>query len=969
MNLIEPNQKIIDTLSFAFHSHFENFKVFILTQETKKYLEILYDFHTQFLNVSLNHIIPNLTKNSSVRTLKLLQQENELSKYSKGFAIFCKILVQNFKSKNNYSIYEVFIKHFINNSKKNDVIIYFLNLDFEIFQNLILNIIENIRFDYTFKSITKSIRPDDAVYILQQIIKIFPNLLLKDELLIDDIVEHLHNFILNVKISYNIDKLIEKTLNLLIELQKLAFVQDNLVTCTNIDNILQFHISIDKFKINNYIVSFEGKDSNWIENSLLSLNNLIFSDLYEISFSTEYKNISWSLVMRYFNFYSLLITQLNETQTLLSISTLRPLYDNLLKICKFINIPQEYNSNFENYFCTIISYAYKFNLTPFDHGKFFSVLLSYLSFSPDLNIRKKSFDAINEILDWDKNNIISKLFKFKDSNNFKEIFINLISDYENETNCLLLFKQIQQKIDNKFKDFNFVELLHFFFNFNNLFVLENYIDILSCYSKSLKRILVTEIDKSNEFDSYFKYYITSLITKRALSDKLRYEVIPIYPNCSKKQVRMYLYILHRYKSKKFDDRDLMILDMFRFDDDDIISFFIRIFDSYTLTYSIINGLIERLSNQNLILLSIFKSSLKLYNNLLVSVDKFKLINACIIGEKSKNIIFLKFFNEIVQSDEIEILNLHPFYYILKMIEVPYLSWSSNERLSFWQEIMKIAITLNLSDIFSKNLDKFLESLYICKKKYLIVASTIVIPLTVDEVENSTAEQLERLISIKVQAFKSNTQSNLKLIKKVNSKNKKEKPLNEKTISKRDQSIVKSQHVHSDLTQSDIPVLITIYTKGKICESEPVNPEKRFFNRLSPIERKKLFSNQVSVINYEYKVTINGTRAIITSYSAHLIKIIINDIFKGLFTKHDDIIEMIGIMFNTKLNFKNNNDILNCLKNVKLDKSEITRYLFIKLAFYLKGQKLTSNKIDYKIYQMELRNPHLSLFIQEEKKLI
>lgn len=963
----ESNEKIIDTLSSTFNSGltFEKFGQFVITKETRKCFKSLYNFHTQFPDIPLNHIIPNLSKNKLIAILKRFQKETELSTYSKGFAIFCKILILNFRSSNNYFIYELFIKYFKLN-QKNDVIIYLLNSNFEIFQNFILNIIENIRFFNCYKSIS----PNDAINVLQQIIEPFPNFLLKNELLLDEIVENLHNFILNVKNnSANFNKLIEKTLNLLIELQSLAFNQDNLVTCTNIDNILQFYISTGKFNIKDYIISFEGKDLTWIENSLLSIDNLLFADLDDISFSTESKNINWPLVMKYLNFYSLVVTQSNETKRLLPISILRPLYETLLKISKLINIPESHNCDFKKYFCTIISYAYKFNLTPFDHIRYFSILLSYLSFSPDSNIRKKSFDTINEILNWDKNNIISKSFKYKDPDNFKEIFINLISDYKNEINCILLFKRIQHTIDNNFRYFNFVGLLQVFFNFDNLFVIEKYINTISGYTKSLKQLFLKEIENSNEFDSYFKFYITSIIQKKIVSNELRYEVIPIYPNCSKKQIRMYLYILYIYKYKQLDDKDLMILDMFRFDDDDIISFFIKIFDSYKLNNSIIKGLIECLSNQNLILLSIFKCSLKLYYNLLVDKDKFKLINACVIGEKSKNVLFIKFFSEIVQSDEQEISDLHPFYNILKIIGVPYLSWQLTEKLSFWQEIMKIAITLDLVDVFIGSFDAFLESLGKCKN-YVAVTPTMVIPLTVNEVEKSTAEQFRRLISIKIQAFKNNTESNLKLVKKVKLQNIIAKSPDKKSVLKRNQSIVKNQNVYSDLIENDIPVSITIYPNGKLIEDKTNDLKEKNPPKLNFIERKKLFLTQVSV-NGEYKLTINGTRLIITRYSDHLIKIIINDIFKGLFKTYRYIGEMIGIMFNSKLSFKteDDKDIFNCLLRFKINNNKITDYLFIKLAFYLIGRNLTSDNINNKIEKLGSSNSKISLFIQEEEKLI
>lgn len=928
---------------------------------------LLNEINLQNSSLNLISIIPNLNNTIIINLLKTFKFEKKKLIELNGFPIFCKLLLLKI-GKDKFIIYNYLSKNLIFDPL-NQNLIQLISLDSIIFENFIYFIIDNITFNNNYNKIN----PENAINIISIfLIHSYDNFLNNIEL-VDYIIESLHNLILN-SISKT-DDLISKTLNLFIEFLNLTYIQKNIITCSNIDKILQFHISIEKLNIENYIKTFNNKDLLWIENSLLSLEFILFPNLTDnISFTSKSNQINWNSIILYLNLFSSIMNQsINKPN--LSSKILRPLFNLLLKLFKIIDIPSNHDLNFKLYSLNILSISYKWNLPPFDHIKFFNIILSFISFSNNLKIRESSFNCLNSILDWDKENLIPKLLNIKNSSNFKLIIKDSISFYKIENDYLNIIKNIFLNLNSKFINFNFIEFFNIFIKFENINLIKFYKNSILSYPKILKLEIINQL-KNLSIDSNLLQYFSIILKDSQSFDELKIlklNSIPLYPGSNKKEIRMYLFSLLLFKkNRNLDSNDYMICDMFRFEDFDIINSFIEIFNTFSIPNQILNEIINCLSKQNLILLSIVEKSKNLNYLISLSINKFKLIKPCIIGDSKKFIIFLNFFIDLIHGNKLNLnndSNLNDdliIEYLLKHIELSYLEWELIDKLSFWDEFMKISIDSNQFDKFINNMNHFLRHLSL-NKNYVLVNKNIIIPLNSNDVENLSNDELNLLISEKINNFKNLKSNQLKEKLDLNNNNidKKKKKKQQQKF----EEIHKTQNIQNDLSNNDFNISIIIYPNGKII-NEDLDDNKINSKKLTAIERKELFLKNSSA-NNKIKVEIKGNQSfVITKYSDHIIKLIINDIFKGVFQNKINIGKMVGILFNSNYNFAFASDIeiLQTLEKFKLNNNDFSNYLFIKLSFYLNSRELLSSLLKKNLNILKSTRKRMLLFIDEESKI-
>lgn len=232
-----------------------------------------------------------------------------------------------------------------------------------------------------------------------------------------------------------------------------------------------------------------------------------------------------------------------------------------------------------------------------------------------------------------------------------------------------------------------------------------------------------------------------------------------------------------------------------------------------------------------------------------------------------------------------------------------------------------------------------------------------IPLIVDDFENKTTGELKQIITEKVTSHKQTTKAHLKS-KKIQNLNKVKKSAGEE--------VVKILNLPLDKSDEEIKVSITVYPNGRYTDEIADKSKREKTKKLSQRDRKFLFLRNLSA-DKSSKIVVQGKPTVITKYSTHFIKIITNDLFKGIFQGKSDIGKFVGRLFNSKLNFISASDgeIQQVLKAFRLNCNEFTKYLFVKLVFYLDNRSLMDANLRTKLKTLNSEGGNLSEFIKEE----
>ncbi|ODQ46526.1 hypothetical protein PICMEDRAFT_131288 [Pichia membranifaciens NRRL Y-2026] len=778
-----------------------------------------------------------------------------------------------------------------------------------------------------------------------------------DTEIVDYISQSLHNCIINTECVN--DKLLRTTLQLYVKLGTLAYERGDLVTSSNIDKILQFQVFLDHFSVKEYAAYFQGKDATWTENSLLSLETLAYPKLADISYTTPASNIQWKSVIDYLDLFVLVSSYSNGDN--IKNTLLRPVLSFLLKLCRIVDIPIEHGHNFKICVSKILHFAYVNDLRPYENVKFFLILLSYISFSADTEVRENAFIALTALLSLEKD-IVAPYIGLDDSENFNDLCLECLTEYNNEITHMYIVKLLFEKTNSRFFAFNFDELFYTIQSFANIDVIRAYNNAFTKYPEKLKKICLDQLHKSNFFstlDTHSLNLIKLVIDlKKSIKklDSFRLQVVPLYPGATRRETRIYLYVLLSLTAKKkLDMNDFMICDMFRYNDPDIQSCLTAIFNKFSVIDPLLNKLIDKISDQNTVLVSVVESSDTLYKDISVSDNRFRIIKACVIGNSKHFLFFLRFFANMIESTPAG-FEKRPLYNLLKTVEKTYLDWEINDRILFWEELSSFSADASLSESFLKILNEFIESLK-ADDRHIIVNQKMNIPLVINDFENKTTEELKQIIIDKVTFHKQTTKAHLKS-KKILNINKAKKSTGEE--------IVKILNLPLDKSDEEIKVSITVYPNGRYTGETADKSEGKKTKKLNQRDRKFLFLRNLSA-DKSSKIVVQGKPTVITKYSSHFIKIMTNDLFKGIFQGKSNIGKFAAHLFNSKLNFISASDeeIQQALKKFRLNCDEFTKYLFVKLVFYLDSRSLMDANLRTKLKSLNSEGGSLSEFLKEE----
>lgn len=912
----------------------------------------LHDILSQDREIPLDVLVPVVRGKDLVPLLKLLRKTRLDTPAGEGLYILCQYSLSNMYDSTSY-LYSILLNLILGRTF-NAQLLRLVSSSKSILVPFLCETVTCIRL-HSSREISS------AHHILDLLFHIFQySQNLFDIELVDYLVQSLHNYIINTECKNM--PLLKKTLQLYIKIGNYSYQQGNLVTSSNIDKILQFQIFLGHFDVRDYAPALQGKDATWTENSLLSLECLVYPDLADISFSTPSQNIDWSSVISYLDLIVLILE--NSDGLNIKKTFLRPLFSLLLKLCKIINIPIEYNVRFKVFLSKILQFAYINDLRPYENLKFFLLLLSYVSFSAEAEVRKNAYLALNALLSLD-DDIVAPYFNSAGPQNFNKICLDCISGYDNEKNHVYIIKNLFEKTQSKFLDFNFDELFYTTILFQNLDIIRNYTFALGKYPKSLRVICEDHLKKSSfllTLDSK-RLNLIKLVINRKTSihnfGSFRMSTIPLYPGATKEETRIYLFVLSSLtEKKKLDMNDFMICDMFRYNDPDIISCLASIFEKYNIIDTILTKLIESLGDQNLVLLSVVESSPKLFQTINNSAERFHIIKACLFGDSQHFLGFLEFFAKLIKSC-VTAKETRPLYNLLKTVEKTYLDWESEDRILFWNELTKYSTDGFLQKSFTGTLNDFTRSLK-NDERYLILNQQMAIPLTIDDFGNKTSEELKDIISEKIASHK--------LARKAHSKSKKPQSLN-KTKRMPGEEIIKVHHLPLDKSEEEIQISITVYPNGRYNEETFEKTKIDSTKKLSKKDRKLLFLRNLPA-DKSGKMIVQGKPIVITKYFSHFVKTMISDLFKGVFQGKSSIGNFVAHLFNSDVNFISASDerIQQILKDFNLKQDEITNYLFVKLVFYLASRNLMDAVLRKKLKIIKSKGGDLHEFIEEEFKV-
>ena len=740
-------------------------------------------------------------------------------------------------------------------------------------------------------------------------------------------------------------------------LDHVFFEADDLVACANIDKILQHAIEINDIDFQRYISFLKSKstDIRWVTNSILSLESLLFRDMKNIAYSSSSStNTNWDQFIQYLKVFDMLL----QENLMIEKPLLRLLFDKILITNKLI-IPKTYHDEVVLHSCRIVTCAYQSDNVPFDHIKFFQLFLSYATYSIEPTLRMVASEALIAIVEWDPTST-SSLFKEEKIESVKHI----ITHSTNTSKYYNLTKKIYDLKNDNIDSWNFIELIYLFANFEStdMKVLLNYQNLMQInYPKKLKTQLASQLETILSFDGFetpfprFPEFVKKLFCFNDFNS-FREDFTPLYPAPSKLEIKIYAFIVLISLKKKFVDSDIMIADMFRYTDEDIMFAFGEIFNTYTIPTFILKGLVKELSKGNDILLNFIIESPSLISSFKISDLKFDLFKMCMRLPSEKFVTFVRLILTIMNESSEASLKVFPpverndgqFYALLRSCESSYLNWSASSRIRFWESCLSgyFSGSKYSVDTLIVLITRFLTSLK-GNSDYVFINDSTVITLSKKFFDNATDDQLDSYLSKKMKELK---------MLKSNSKGENKSPQNYNDNKQKDDvaGISKTQDIRLADSNETIKVLIEVFPNGrKVNSLEGADEDDESLKKLTHEERRFYFKEK-------RKATKNReVKSKIVNYSDHFISIIVDDLFKGIFNKKKSIGKLIGSLFYSSVNFSKASDtqiaeVLSAFHIKKNKDNLLAMHLYVTFCTYLKKRKLLTpelQKLSQKAQQM------------------
>jgi hypothetical protein len=934
------------------------------TNELNKFFEII---EIVSKNYNDDHIIWEIFKTIDKRCLITLINYLFKSKSSNnGLFILCKSMLINPISNIDY-VYRILINDLSYIFKPS--ILKLLCSDQSIIQPFIIFIVTELKFDNDPNN--EFSNTDEKVKIILELINYDPihfdneMIYYMISVLEEPIIDNFEN---DIKCQKSIMDLILKLDNLIkFEKngnEKIENINDNdLILLSKVDKLLQFAIFNQSITIDDYLSNlFHKQNSEFIINSFFSLENLIFYEIDNTTYSTIFENYPWNQIYDYFKFINKFINYHNSRSILIPIpisisienSLLRYWLDLILKIVKINNIPSKYELFLKSSFCKLIKFAYEIDKPPFDHLKFFSLLLSYISFNPSKTLKNSAFDALLEMFSWNENTIIELLQIKKDRDTFFEKLKTCIETYISASKAPLILKEIHLNILPNFENFNFNELIYQFYKFRNLDEIDQLRKLVLLYPKNLLNLLkkskfqesLTNWPINSFYDDFLYFFEVKWYPTHYT--QLKNNLTPKYPNLTEKETRLYLYTLsiNKQKGKLNPLTDVLFTNVFEFNREkhpDIFNYSCNILETYKIPDSFIDIFINKICEGNSNLFHLMCQ--QVYNSLIYkSENKFKILEEA-INKNDENLLFL--FLCIQVRPDTKIVNetnnfkmfsnsSNIFTSVFTNIEKSYINWDTSDRLSFWCTISKLAIKQNFFSDALNSLDLFIKKIQ-NEQNYVYVDRRMVILLTKHEVEDLKDDEIDRLISEKVK-FYNDKKLDIKNMKKITKEGSKKKT---KSSDDNCEEISKTYDIGVESGET-LHVFIKVYPNGKK-GNDNENDMKKLENnskKLTKNERKLLFLDEVQAST----VKSSNNQSKIIKFADYIITPIINDIFKGVFKGNNCLGKFVGLSFESKLDFSLASDveIKNELENFTINENKFTNFLFIKFVNYLQNRKIKSS---------------------------
>lgn len=951
------NDSSLDDISpglvHLFKTYFENDRSWCLqnslSKERRKILLVLNSMYLKFGEACVHDIFmidDEIMWNSLLRILAIEVAGNE--DFVEGLFILCRGFL---RQKNTTASYDIICESLHNAVKP--IILQLVTSDRTIFQSFIFHLLTHMNFSKAIQSPSTETNKSICCYLL----KTYPAL--STESFLDDVAQYVHLYIVNnVQAKHSRAAAFE----ILSTVDTLCYDSGNLVTCVNIDKISQDLLALGDITVSDYIKGILlHKENNWIENSVFTLECNIFPEIEPFFHSTIDGEVPWSELNDYLFFYSSLLSHLQKP---LNVTALKPLFDVIRVILKLNAVPSDFNLSIKSSICIILKHAYQFDITPSDHGECFLVVLSYLTFSPMHELRNLSKDTLITMINWNENVFMDILeVSPKKPHVFLQECEKCFTKYANGEDYLLIMQYLYVNLQSASSAFRFDELFSVFHAFEDLNLIEHYRIVLSTYPKKLRKRLLETLQSTHLVwkNISFSLYCGKVLSGNAITKKVREMATPLYPEPSIKEVRIYLYTLWLCrKNKNILNRriDTMMFDMFRYDNPDIVSYFVDCFESLKPEIFLTEGLINCLSNQNCTLVSIVKKSQNLRHVIAESPKKFEIIKACIAGKTEITTQFIKLLYLIQNGNllDITVINekgitakskINPYYMLLNVLEKTYINWQPNDRVSFWNSFAACSFNAGEASIIQSAYDglqlffKNLEE----DNSYVYVDRRMVIHLTKREIES---RRFHHVLSEKIKEYK-NSQELKKTFQKVDSKASTKGRKKEKT-DMGEHEILKTKDIEIEDSGETLHVTISIYPNGKKGED---NEEiiTRSHKKLTSTERKHLFLEEAAIKDSDKLIRNNAN---IIKYSDHITKLITNDLFKGFIGGNLSIGKLIGALFHLKLDFGSveEDKLLKMLEQARIGSDKLANILFIKLLMYLQNRGISSKRLEVQLKKVE-----------------
>lgn len=724
----------------------------------------------------------------------------------------------------------------------------------------------------------------------------------------------------------------------LLDLEVYSYKIDDLVICSMFESlIISLIYEYPEIQLKSYLLTFKGKDENWTENSILSLETLLFAEIYDINLLTPSDKIPWNIVIKYFQFYTNLFDLKCKVCSALSnqVMTLSS------KLLNRVDIPKKYE--FKQIFIKFMESYYSSQNDAFDHLTNFNLIAGYLCFNDDLKIKNSAISCLLKMIHYQEDFFLG-IFQMDNIITLKDKLSFIFSSEQYK------FLSLQCTLPNLFIPFD--ELFATIYEFDNLFDIKDKLDEVLQYSENdRKRLLESaesfDQDVSWPYSTFQKFLCCLLDPSIKNINDVRNDCLQAISTLSstknEKTLRMFLYSycllgsnpgvpnykIPYQKAKELSDTiignpktklgidETIVFEMLNYTAQDI-DYCLNLFLELDMSDIFIDNYVKCLCRPNIHLLSITLQNSNVFNRIKNSKSRFKIFQTLFFVEDADKFmdLLLKLF-DIPKTSSVENHRRKQLAWYTFIVNY-YRLMNINDRMDFWNEFSDVL--LNQSNrLFYRSITKF--NTLLRNKDFIYInkhISFILLP----------KENNPKIIESKVQ-------ESLKNLKKSNNDKLRLEPKID------DGAIVKTFEDNVGGTDLIREISITVYTKGKPANIEPtVDIHKK---KLTNDERKKMFLDKHS-------------KSLVHKYSQYLLNLMTDDLFRCTFKNRTHVGMLLAKVFGSPINFNNISfdDMYSVLMKYKpVNPSIIFIKLFAKFADLLIKRNIGEEFLTKKSYELSL----------------